>query len=151
MQSSQFVTQSIEEAKDICPKLSSDRIKIKSTKSYFTGNFIELVKQQRYSQKLQKKLKNASFQDICSIIERIEKELPLLVQHKYANYFVKTLISVSNKDQRLSILRSLRNVFYDACLSPYGIHPIQELLSLSIAEDEEALIRMLLKGKLVKL
>ena len=82
---------------------------------------------------------------------KIEKDIPILLLHKYGNYFLKALISKSRPEHRILILRAMQGVFLDASFSVYGIHPIQVLITSQLTSSEEDIIRHLLKGKLLKL
>ena len=71
--------------------------------------------------------------------------------NKYGNYFIKLLLTSSNKELRLIILQSIEKMFVDACFDTFGIHPVQTLLSLNLSPEEELFVRDKLKGQLFKL
>ena len=82
---------------------------------------------------------------------QVQDDLQGILFHKYANYFLNVLISACNANQRIKLLESMRGFFLDACYNSFGMHPIQAFLSRKVSQEEEDIMRALVKGKIVTL
>lgn len=133
--------------KNECNELSTLKIQ-KAEESIKKGNLIEKIKDFKKTQVLQNQIQKISSQGLDEIVSIVLSDIEELIIHKYANYFISTLICSCNRSQRLTLLNGYRKNLYGVCVNKYGIHPMQNYLLMQISSEEEQIIRVELKGKL---
>ena len=104
------------------------------------NNILTSFKSQSSTKLLQKNLVGISKESINNIINELSGEFRNIIKNKNGNYFFSSLIKISNKDQRIKILKELSNTIYEDCNDEYGTHPIQNLIEIASNEEEFKII-----------
>lgn len=112
------------------------------------GTILEQCNSYKSCMHLQKELLLMGSGDIDMMLLEAKYEFRELLLHKYGNYFVTTLIQMCNEVQRMYFLQAIESAIVDGCMSAYGIHPLQALLSLKLTAKEVDIIRNQIQNKL---
>jgi hypothetical protein len=109
--------------------------------------FLSMITNRNGSQYLQKKLLTASPREIDLILIALIKQSNLLKSFlcdNYANYFLQQLISQSLPHQRIMLLTSIKEHFYDIARDISGTHCIQKVVEKVNEPEEEEIIKQCL-------
>ena len=111
-----------------------------STISFSKKSILSAFNCQKSTKQLQKSLLEIPKETIDSIINELSGMFSDIIKNKNGNYFCSDLLKVCNKDQRIKILKELSPTLSDDCTDEFGSHPIQNLIDLSISEEEYKLL-----------
>lgn len=101
---------------------------------------INYISTQKGSREMQKLLYKISPNDISSLIEKLSLSMTLIMEDKYGNYFCQKLIQNCSPEQRVEILKSVKDSFNEVSCHPFGTHSLQVLVEISNMETEQALL-----------
>ena len=110
------------------------------------NDFYSYITTQKGSREIQNYLKKISSKEIDLIINKIQFNFPKILIDKYGNYFSQKLIEISCVNQRLEIIKYLKNNFIEISNNCFGTHPIQILIEIITTLEEKKLISDYIKN-----
>ena len=109
--------------------------------------FLSMITNRNGSQYLQKKLLTATSREIDLILMTLIKRgnvLKSFLCDNYANYFLQQLVSQSLPHQRVVLLNSIKEHFYEISHDLSGTHCVQKLVEKVNEPEEEEIIKQCL-------
>ena len=89
------------------------------------------------SRMLQNNLDNFSKQIIDALIDKIKSSFQKLMSDVYGNYFCQKLYNLSNFEQRLLILESIKDSFISISKTKSGSHVAQSIIEQALTPEEK--------------
>ena len=89
------------------------------------------------SRMLQNNLDNFSKQIIDALIDKIKSSFQKLMSDVYGNYFCQKLYNLSNFEQRLLILESIKDSFISISKTKSGSHVAQSIIEQALTQEEK--------------
>jgi hypothetical protein len=112
---------------------------------FFDKLDIDYITSQKGSKKLQKYIEETATKDnIKDLYEYIEKEIPLIVNNRFGNYFFQKLIAYLDKSKRIKLWDIIKkgNVLLFS-QDEFGNHSIQGLIENADEEEEDLILNIL--------
>ena len=85
-------------------------------------------------------MKEASKENIESIVNELRGTYRKIMKDKNGNYFCSDLFEVCDQSQRIKILKEITKYISEDCVDHIATHPIQTLIKFSSSEEEYNLI-----------
>jgi hypothetical protein len=85
------------------------------------------------------------------MIEEIKGDFAILMSDQYGNYFCKEFFKYTSSEQRIKILRAIKNKFFDISGSEVGTHPMQRLVEIANNNEEQEFIIAIINPLIIEL
>ena len=112
---------------------------------------VNYISTQKGSRDMQKLLYKISPIDISSLIEKLSSFMTTIMEDKYGNYFCQKLIQNCSPEQRVEILKSVKDSFNEVSCHSFGTHSLQVLVEISNMENEQMLLSQCIEQNLLSL
>ena len=87
------------------------------------------LKTQVGSKEYQKMIKTMNKQQIDNLIDELDYSIGALIQNEFGNYFVQTLFSICDYDQRVIVIHNIRHYICDLVSSQEGTFTLQQFIN----------------------
>ena len=112
---------------------------------------VNFISTQKGSRDMQKLLYKLSPIDISSLIEKLSSSMTTIMEDKYGNYFCQKLIQNCSPEQRVEILKSVKDTFNEVSCHSFGTHSLQVLVEISNMENEQILLSQCIEQNMLSL
>ena len=100
----------------------------------------EYITTQNGSRNLQKYLDKITPNEITVLIHILYSAFPMIMTDLYGNYFSQKLIQTCSQEQRINIIKAIKDSFASISIDIYGTHSIQTLIEIKNTSLEEQIL-----------
>lgn len=112
----------------------------------FKGQFHSLCLSQNGSKLLQDYIQTIPSDILTKIFDEIKEYLPEMILSKYGNYFCRLLYHYIKFEEKLLVLNSLKQRFYQIATSSVGTYPLQSIIERVNSLEEKFILVECLKA-----
>ena len=112
----------------------------------FQGQFYSLCLSQNGSKLLQDYIQTIPSDILTKILDEIKEYLPEIILSKYGNYFFRLLYLYIKFEEKLVVLYSLKQKFFQIATSSVGTYPLQSIIERVNSLEEKFILIECLKA-----